>query len=220
MPGRPARVRALEHDVHRIEIVLAARAVAVIVRTGLPALEGIVEALGELLILLLLRHMDEDFHDRVAAIDLLRLELVDLVIGAFEIALAAEFLHLLDQHAAIPAAIEHSDVLVGREPGPEAPEEVMAPLFLARRGDRPDLVIARIEQRGHALDDAALAGSIPSLEHHDAALVVHDMGDLNPLEPLLEALQLRIEIAIEMAALFEVGQVDGHRGSPINLLQG
>src|SRR3546814_9081085 len=67
-----------------------------------------------------------------------------------------------------------------------SPEEMPVALLLGRGGDGMDLVIARVPLRGHALDDAALARRIPSLQQDDAAPVVDDVRDLYLGEPLLQ----------------------------------
>ncbi len=68
------------------------------------------------LVLRLLRRMDEGLHQRGTRGELLRLEIVDLVIAAFPFGLAGETLDPLDEDAAIPAAVEDRDIVLGGQP--------------------------------------------------------------------------------------------------------
>ena len=54
-----------------------------------------------------------------------------------------------------------------RDMAPEAPQIGLGALLLGGRGDRDDLVLARVERAGDAADAAALAGGVVALEHHD-----------------------------------------------------
>ncbi len=82
----------------------------------------------------------------------------------FHSLLGGEALHPLDQHAAVPGAVEDRDLPALRQAPPEA-VEVVARLVLALRGaDGIDDVAARIEFLGDALDGAAFAGRVPALE--------------------------------------------------------
>ena len=60
------------------------------------------QAVRQPFVLRILRHMQEQLDDRGAAIDLLGFELVDLVIAALPVALAAIAFDPLDQHTAVP----------------------------------------------------------------------------------------------------------------------
>ena len=79
-------------------------------------------------------------------VDELLLELVDLGVGAPPLLLGREPLDPLDQDAAVPAAIEDRQPPGARQVTPEAPEIVVRPLFVGRRGDRDDLVRPRVER--------------------------------------------------------------------------
>ena len=76
--------------------------------------------------------------------DELLLEVVDLAVGAHPVGLGAEPLDPLDQHAAVPGAVEDGEPPVPREVAPEAPEVGLRALLLGRRRDR-DVVAARVE---------------------------------------------------------------------------
>ena len=75
-------------------------------------------AVDHALLLFLLADMHQDLHDAHAVLDQLVLELVDLVIGALPGGLVAEALDALDQHAAIPGAVE--DRPIARAPAAAA----------------------------------------------------------------------------------------------------
>ena len=80
-----------------------------------------------------------------------------------------EALDPLDEHPAVPAAVEHRHPA---EPGDlrvEAPQERVALLVERRLGERRHLVVARIERLDDALDGTALAGGVAALEHEQQA---------------------------------------------------
>ena len=54
-----------------------------------------------------------------------------------------------------------------RDMPPEAPQVGLRALLLGGRGDRDDVVVARVERAGDAADGAALAGGVVALEHRD-----------------------------------------------------
>ena len=93
-----------------------------------------------------------------------RLELVDLVVGARPLRLGGELLDALDEHAPVPRAVEHRHAAPARERGPEAPQEVVALLVVGRRRELHDAHVARVERGDEALDRAALAARVPALE--------------------------------------------------------
>src|SRR3546814_15753489 len=89
-----------------------------------PALPRRRQTRREAFVLFLLRCVDEQLHDISAAIDLLRLKLVDLVISAPPFGLAAEIFDPFDQDAAIPASIDAVEILRAWQFLPQAPEEM------------------------------------------------------------------------------------------------
>ncbi len=86
----------------------------------------------------------------------------------------------------------------------------MVALRLAGRGDRVDLIIARVPFGGHPLDDAALARRVPAFQQDQAAFTVDDVGDLNLGEAKLERGESGVIVALIFRALFVIGKVDGH----------
>ena len=96
------------------------------------------------------------------------LELVDLVVGrAPDLLACTTLLDALHQHAAVPGVVEQDHVAVLGQPQLVAPEEVVAPLQLRGRRAGPGAEGARVEPLGEPLDDGALAGRVPALEHDD-----------------------------------------------------
>jgi len=113
-------------------------------------------------LLLLGADMDEDLDDVRAVVGELALELLDLAVGALPGLAAAQALDALDQHAAVPGAVEDRPIARRRQPVPEPPE-IVAALFLGRRRtDPPDLGRLGLEAADDAFDQAALAGGRPS----------------------------------------------------------
>ena len=78
----------------------------------------------------------QNLHDDRAGVGQLLLELVDLVVGAHPVGRRAIAFDALDQHAAVPRAVEDRDAAARRDVAPEAPEVRMRALFVGRRGDR------------------------------------------------------------------------------------
>jgi hypothetical protein len=75
----------------------------------------------------------------------------------------------------VPAAVEQHDLAAGRQMRNVTLEIPLRALALVRRRQRRDAADPRIEPLGDALDDAALAGGIATLEnhHHLELLVLH-----------------------------------------------
>ena len=134
-PRREVRARALDHLVHRARVVVPAFAVAPVLLGELPALERGPLTILEAAQLLVGRDVQPELHEHDAVIGELLLERVDLVVGALPLRWRRESLDALDQHAAVPAAVENRDHARARQMPPEAPEVVMGALFVGRRGD-------------------------------------------------------------------------------------
>ena len=77
-----------------------------------------------------------------------------------------EALDPLDQHPAVPAAIEHRHLTQAGQLAVEAPQEVLVLLLERRLGVRHHRVVPWVEVADERLDRAALAGRIGAL-HHD-----------------------------------------------------
>src|SRR5207244_3717440 len=67
------------------------------------------------------------------------LEIVDLGIGAHPVGFGTIALDALDQHPAIPGAIENDNAAESRQVAPEAPQIGVSALFLVGRGDGDDV---------------------------------------------------------------------------------
>jgi hypothetical protein len=64
------------------------------------------------------------------------LEVVDLAIGTHPVGLAAQAFDALDQHAAVPGAVEQARTAAPRQVAPEAPQVGLGALLLGGRGNR------------------------------------------------------------------------------------
>ena len=188
------------------------RAVPVIIFARFPAFPRVFKAILETLVLFRLRHMHEEFDDGDAIVLLLRFEFVDFVVSALPVFFAAKALDAFDEHAAIPGAVKHIDFACTRQAFPEPPEEMADALFLGRRGNRPDFIISRVPAGREPLDHPALAARVPALDRDDRAAPVDNMRDLNFLEPRLQLGKVGVIIARIILAVFEIFEVDGHRG--------
>src|SRR6185312_142162 len=167
LPRRVRRVGLVEHLLGGVDVFVPVLAVAPVLGADLPALVGIVLALLETPLLLVLGDGQEHLHQDHAVVDELALELVDLAVGALPRLLLAELLHALDEHAPVPGAIEDSPAAVLGHARPEAPQVVVLLLLVRRRADGVDVIAARVELLGHALDGAALARGVPAFEGED-----------------------------------------------------
>lgn len=134
----------------------------------------------------------------------------DIYYGTTFGGLPRETLDTLDQHAAVPAAVEDRDLASGRQARPEPPQ-IMARLFLlGRRGDRMDGEPARIPVGREPLDDSALSRRVPAFEDEDRRLLMNDMRDLDAFKARLEAGDGLDVITVEGLAGFVVAEVDRH----------
>ena len=130
--------------------------------------------------------MDQDLDDTHAVVGELALELVDLAIGPLPGILAAKALDALDQHAAVPGAVEDRPVARRRQPGPEPPEIVAALLLGRRRTDAPDLGRLGLEAADDAFDQAALAGGVPAVDADDDPPAGAQVMDLQVEQAMLQ----------------------------------
>src|SRR5262249_22785948 len=153
------------HFVGGLLVLRPLLAVAPILVGQLPGFIGDILALLETAQLLLGAQVHPKLTDDRAELNQLALELVDLGVGAPPLILACEALDTLDQHPAVPRAVEDRDHAARRQPPPEAVEVVMHLIVAGWRGDRMDDIAAWVELFRDALDGAALTGRIPTFEH-------------------------------------------------------
>jgi hypothetical protein len=95
-----------------------------------------------------------------------RLEVDDLAVRPAPGLLGGEALDPLDEHPAVPGAVEDGHAAPAREHRPEAPEEVVPLLVVRRRRELRHPRVPRVELVDQPLDGAALAGGVPALEQH------------------------------------------------------
>ena len=192
MPRVGHRGGTAEHLLDGGLVICPAFPVAKVLRGQLPALQGIAQTRTEALELLLRADVQEDLHQPDAVVGEQPLEVVDFRVGAAPFRFAGEAFDALHQHAAIPGAVEHHELARVGQAAPEA-VQVGLPLLLRKRcGDRPHLEAARVERPAQPADDAALAGGVPTLEHHHRAPAVRPVGERDLLQFLLAGVQLRL----------------------------
>lgn len=73
-----------------------------------------------------------------------------------------------------------------------------------------DLKVPRVPAGGQPLDDPTLARSIPTFKHDDSGAAMHDVRDLDVLEPLLKRLQILVIVAMVFGAGLVIGKAEGH----------
>ena len=169
---------------------LALGDVAEILQPDLVVLMRVVEPRDHAPLLLLRADMDQELDDAHAVVGELALELVDLAIGPLPGVLAAKTLDALDQHAAVPGAVEDRPVARRRQAVPEAPQVMAALLLGRRRPDAPDMDRFRLQRADDALDQAALAGGVPAVEADQDPAAGAQIVDLQVEQPVLELFEL------------------------------
>src|SRR3989338_4263424 len=193
-PRRDFGAGAIHHVAHGMLVFVPFLAVAPVLFGDLETLEADLFARLETPELFILADGEPelDHHDIVA--HQLRLEVVDLTVSAHPVSFRAVALDALDQHAAIPGTVENRHPVAPRDMPPETPQVGLGALFLGGRGDRDDVVLARIQRAGDAADRAALAGSIVTLEHGDDGDVLELRAARQQRELALVFFQLDLKI--------------------------
>src|SRR5208283_400242 len=135
------------------------------------------------------------------------LEVLDLVVGPAPFGRRGEALDALDHDAPVPGAVENDDLAVLRQPLPKTLEVMQRFLPPGRSGDRVHLEAARIERPSQAANNAALACSIPALEHDDGALGRPEIGLLNALKRFLKFLETALVVdEVDLRKALDVGK--------------
>src|SRR6476469_4564065 len=97
----------------------------------------------------------------------------------------------------------------------------MGTLFVSRGGDRNHLIVPRVERAGNAPNRAALAGSVPTLDHHDRRDPVLPRPALQQSQAPLWFGHNRVEASIAKPLVqiqivehgdFAIDPIDGARG--------
>src|SRR3546814_16952091 len=95
-----------EHLLNRVQIFGPPRAIAIILKAGLPPFPGVLQPLGKAAVLLVLRHMDEQLDDGRVVVDLFGLEDVDPVISSPPFGFAAKTLTPSNHTPDVPPTAE------------------------------------------------------------------------------------------------------------------
>ena len=118
----------------------------------------------EPLLLLLLVDVQPELDDHRAGVGQLPLELLDVLVGLSPLALRGQTLHPLDQHAAVPGAVEDGEIASAGRAFQNRHIHGCRRSSSVGGADRMDLEPARVERLGQAVDERALAGRVPALE--------------------------------------------------------
>ena len=97
------------------------------------------------------------------------LELDDLGVGAGPLLDRGEPFDSLDQHPAVPAAVEHAHPAEARDLAPEPPQEVVTLLAPVGLGVGVHGEVARVERLDDTADRTALAAGVDALDHDQQA---------------------------------------------------
>src|SRR6478752_4413900 len=99
----------------------------------------------------------------------LMLEVVDLLVRAPPILFTGKALDAFDQDSAVPAAIVDRDPSAAGELAEKAPQIVMRALFVGRRSDGDDAVLACIQSPNQPPNGTSFASSVRPFEQEDRA---------------------------------------------------
>src|SRR3984885_15418770 len=166
-PRRLGDVRALEHDLLGLGVGLPAAPRFEVHRRKFPLLERVVDAHEKAHVLLVVGDREPVFdqhdprtHEQALEVGYGLEEVLVLFVGA-------EAHHPFDASAVVPAAVEQHDLAGGRQVRYVALEVPLRALALGWRGQRHGAADARVETLRHALDRAALARGVATLEDDD-----------------------------------------------------
>ena len=198
-PGRMLGMGALDHLVARIRIIVPPAQSLQINRGELPHLERIVTAIMEPLELHLAANRQPELEQVNAIPGDAPLEFGRFFQEMFGLLGGAEAHDLFDAGAVVPGAIKQHRLGGGGHPFDIALEIPLRALAIVGLGQRRDDVVARIEIFHIALDGAALAGGIASLEHDHDPLAGRQQVRLQCHQLLLQIVHLGfIDIAIQL----------------------
>jgi hypothetical protein len=94
------------------------------------------------------------------------LEVDDLLVRPLPRLLGGEPLDPLDQHPAVPGAVQHGHATPAGQHRPEPPQEVVPLLVVGGGGELGDPHVPGVQLADEALDRPALPGGVPALEQH------------------------------------------------------
>ena len=204
VPGGQPAAGETQHVGDGLVVLRAFLAVAPVLGRQLPGLERIVPPALEAAELFLVGHVHPEFDHDHALFGQRVLEVVDLVIGPAPLHLGGQVLHALDQHAAVPAAIEDGHPTPARQGRPEAPEEVVPELVGRGCREGRNVHVARIERLDQALDGPALAGGVPPLEDDADGRAQFPPAELATVDqPEMQDPELRLAEAFGLLVLRE-----------------
>ena len=170
----------VERVVERLHVLRPQGAVVEVAPAELPPLVGAVDAILQPLALLLVRHVQEDLHDRGPLVREHALERPDVLVAPLPHALGRQRLHPHDEHVLVVAPVEHADLAVGRRVTVDPPEEVVGELLLARHAERRDPHSGRVDPGEDVAQHAVLAAGVHRLEHDQDGLPA--LGEQHLLE--------------------------------------
>src|SRR5690606_8743359 len=106
---------------------------------------------------------------------------VDFRISTLPFDSTGKALYPFHQYPAIPGTVKNTDIIIGLQLGPEAPQVGSAEFILFRSSNAMNFIFTRIEFFYNTLDRAALAGRIHTFEqnHHITRIGTHRLGHLS-----------------------------------------
>ena len=182
-------------------------AVAPVILGDLETLEFDLLARLEAPQLLLLADLQPELdHNRPVPLQLV-LEVVDFGVATQPVRLGAIALDALDEHAAIPGAIENRHPANARNVPPKPPHIGLGTLLFGRRGNGDDLILARIHRCRDAPDAAALARGIRAFKGNDQRMLLEfGMADQFRQTPLPFGELFCVGLVFQLLRQIERGQ--------------
>ncbi|RMN28854.1 hypothetical protein ALQ62_05520 [Pseudomonas coronafaciens pv. zizaniae] len=211
----------MHHVTHCLAVIRPFLAVAPVVFGDLVALERDLFTLLKALQLGLLIDGQPELDDHHTRFRELFFKIVDFGVSALPVRVAAKTLDPLDQHAAIPRAVEDGEFAARRYLAPEPPQIRLRSLVLSRRSDRHDGVLTRVQCSGNPSDSAAFTCCVIAFEHGQQCMALHAfvahvagqprlLGDQLFLIVVLAQLQAQVE-AVEQRAFITVDRQRPYR---------
>lgn len=208
LPGSVRGVGLVDHLVDGFFVAIPFLAVPPIFFCYLPLFEGVLLSRFEAFELGVLVDVEPEFDNGRAEVCEMLFHLVDLLVGGLPFFVGAKGFDSLDEDASVPRAVEDGDFSSRRHFFPEAPEVVVAELYLRRGCDWRDVVSAWVDALDESLDAAAFSGGVPAAEDDDDRNLVGVYFVYELVEGVLAFLEGRfVVLAFEGFFEFDVCQV-------------
>src|SRR6185437_11598050 len=163
-PGGDFSTCAVHHIADSTLVILPFFAIVPVFGRDLEALEIRILPCLKSFQLLVLGDGQPELAEDEAVVHHLRFKIIDFRIAAHPVGFGTQSLDALDQHAAIPGAVEDREAPAAGNVPPESPQIRLSAFFLVGCRDGNHLVPTWIERARDSANAAALAGGVEPLE--------------------------------------------------------